>query len=115
MNISILDPSRFNELPLPVLPNSLVVVAEDETGIKGMWAASQVVHIEPMWLSPDVKDGGFTGLRMLQTLLSLLATGDHKGYFALSNKPEIDDYLARLGLTQLDAKIWVGQNPLVEG
>lgn len=38
---------------------STVVVAEDEDGkILGYWCAFNAVHVEPLWVSPEVRDNG---------------------------------------------------------
>ena len=116
MNIHALDPSRFNELPLSIGPveNVCVVVAEDTEGvIKGMWSACYVVHIDPCWLSPDVRDGGRTGLSMLKELLSIVAGNGHAEFYGFTDRPETEGYARRLGLEEMPLKVWKGINPFV--
>ena len=115
MNIRILPADEYEKLPIEVNPaTSVVAVAEDVSGeIKGYWVAQAVVHIEPVHLNKDIRDSGFTGLRMLQTLLSELALKGDPLYYAFSDRPEISDYLSRLGLSLLPYQIWLGVNPLL--
>ena len=116
MNIHALDPSRFNELPLSIGPveNVAVVVAEDSEGvIKGMWSACYVVHIDPCWLSPDVRDGGRTGLQMLKELLAIIASKGHAEFYGFTSRPETEDYARRLGLQEMPLKVWKGVNPFL--
>lgn len=110
-----LPPSRFNELDITLNPEtSVVVVAQDvdSKAIKGYWVGCAVIHIEPVSLDPSIRDGGITGIKMLQTLLSILATKGDPTYYAFADRPEIEGYLQRLGLTKLDYSIWYGINPL---
>ena len=115
MTIAILPPDRYCELPIEVNPiTSIVVVAEDSTGIHGYWVACGVVHIEPVFLSDKIKDGGFTGLKMLQTLLSELSAGDNPAFYAFSDRPEIANYAERLGMTKLPYEVYMGINPNIK-
>lgn len=101
IEIKLLEPERFCELPFEADPsNSFIVVAEDsETHeIKGYWPTQLVVHAEPMWIAPDVRDGGFTGLKMYALLLAQLNHLSIKNFYCFADREEIADYLERLGL-----------------
>lgn len=115
MTPSILPPSRYNELPLPpdyqMGEGSVVVVLEDAEGIKGFWIAQPVIHIEPVWLSPSIRDGGLNALKMYAALLALLGSQGVQNYYAFSDTPQVSDYLKRLGLEALPYEVYHGIVP----
>lgn len=95
-----LEPERFHELPVEANPASAVVIVNEDDvthEIKSYWIGQLQVHIEPVYMCPEDRDG-FTGLRMYAAMLAALNTFGIKTYFAFADKVEIANYLERLGL-----------------
>lgn len=122
LNILTLPADRYPEL-LALDPRanfnpatSIVVVAEDAQTheIKGFWTAQAVIHIEPITLTGEAKDGGHTVLKMLTHLLSELAAKGESQFFAFADNESVVDYLVRLGLTPLPYAVFVGTTPPAE-
>jgi len=114
MLIKLLEPERFHELPVEVNPAlSIVAVKEDpETHeIKAFWVAQLQVHVEPVWLAPDERDGGFTALRLFAALLAGFNSLGVKEFYAFADQPEIANYLERLGMSLTPYVTYKGVTP----
>lgn len=101
MIVKLLEPERYHELPIEANPAmSIVAVAEDEQTheIKGYWVAQLQVHVEPIWLSPELRGEGRTGLKMFAAILAGLNTFGIKNFYSFADTAEIAGYLERLGL-----------------
>lgn len=113
MQIRILPPDEYDKLPLKVDPlSSRVVVLEDNDSkeLKGYWIAQAIVHLEPVWFHDDVKNS-MERLNMFIHLLAALQADGVKGYYANADRPEIADYLERLGMKLLPFVTYAGAVP----
>lgn len=117
VNIKLLEPERFPELPFEADPsNCFVVVAEDsETHeIKGHWAVQLVVHAEPIWIDPATRDSGFVGLKMYAQLLAKFNELGIKNFYCFADREDIAGYLERLGLKLTPFITYLGEVPEIK-
>ena len=85
-------------------------MAEDGSGeILGYWMCCVAAHIEPIWVSPSVRDGGITATRMLKTLSDELHKEGIFGGYVFSERDEISGYLERLGFRDQNMKVYFGE------
>lgn len=81
-----------------------VVIAEDHNGeIVGFQMLVTVVHLEPIWVHPDYR-GSMVPVRLWKTATRLLDALRIKMAYCFSDRPEIANYLSRLGLRELPYK-----------
>lgn len=99
----------FNSGPaLPDPENSRVVVAEDDGEIVAYWMACVTCHVEPIYIDPKHRDGGFVAGRMLSMLLQELRDNGIEHAYVFGERPEIKNYLERLGMRKVtDAEVYV--------
>ena len=102
---------HFKEFGLPG-PLSIVVVARDHLSkeIKGYWVSQAVMHSEPVYLAPEVRNG-LTGQQLFAKLMAELFAIGVSAHFCFSASSEISNYLDRLGLVQLPWDIYMGAIP----
>lgn len=99
-----------NKHPFPDGDFSRVVVAEKDGAIVGFWFAVQTVHVEPIWISEEVRDGGLIATRMLRGLIDELHKDDIFNVYVFSDKDNVSDYLGRLGFAPLpDTTVFIGE------
>lgn len=97
--------SRLAEHPLlegiglPDPRHSVIVVAEEGAEIVAFWVTVEVLHIEPVWISPKYRGGGLVR-RLWRAVKSVVDDCGAKEAFCFSDRPETADYLARLGLSE---------------
>lgn len=119
-NLRILQPDEIGKLKefppyskgfeLPTPSASRVAVAEVEGRIVGFWVSSAVVHVEPLWLDPDVRDGGFTATALLKTLVDELKSNGVTHTYVFSETKTNSDYLTRLGFKkQPPTELFLGE------
>jgi hypothetical protein len=117
ITIKPLSPDRFHELPIEANPAcAVVIVAEDDQTheIKGYWVGQLQAHIEPIWLSPELRDGGFTALKMYAAMLAALNTYGIKTFYAFADREEIANYLERLGMKITPFVTYQGTTPEIK-
>jgi len=90
----------LNGQPLPDPTYHRVVVAEDGDAIIAAWFMMQVIHLEPIWIDPKHR-GGILPVQLLSTMSAILDSCTVKQAFCFADRPEIADYLRRLGMQQL--------------
>ena len=116
MSIRILPSNEYNKIPYPAVPDQSVVVVleDDETKeLKGFWCAQNVIHIEPVWLSPDVTNG-FNGIKLYAGLMAALSTHGVTDVYAFADRSEIADYLERLNAELLPYVVYKLQVPVIQ-
>jgi N-acetylglutamate synthase-like GNAT family acetyltransferase len=109
--LRILQPDEFDRLKefepynrglaLPIPGASRVAVAEIEGRIVGFWVASAVVHIEPLFIAPEERNGGFTATALLKTLVDELKENEIENVYCFSETETNSNYLSRLGFSKL--------------
>jgi hypothetical protein len=92
--------TAFGDKPFPSPFTARVIVAEQEDRIVGLWVAQTQVHIEPVWIDAAHRSSTLPK-RMFNKLLELLDSCSLKSAFCFADRPEIADYLGRLGLVEL--------------
>lgn len=113
MSIRILHPDEYPKIPYAADPsNSVVVVLEDDETheIKGYWVAQNIVHIEPVWLAEDARNG-MNGLKMYAGMMAALSSHGATAAYAFADRPEIASYLERLNAELLPYVVYKLQVP----
>lgn len=96
--------------PIPDKDFSKVMVAENDGNIIAYWFAVQVIHVEPVWVSEEARDGGITATKLLKGLVEELHSCDIHDVYVFSDRDEISQYLGRLGFHSLpDTKVFFGE------
>jgi hypothetical protein len=87
---------------LPPDPDtSKVIAAIDELGeIHAFWCLIQVVHAEPIWISPELRGTTLVG-RLWKAVRETLATCGIPIGFCFAADEIVANYLSRLGLQEL--------------
>lgn len=111
VNVRELPPDEWHKLanhpsitgqPVPNATDARAVVAERDGEIVGVWWIQLAIHMEPVWIAESER-GSLTGLRMFTAVSEILDTHQITGAYCLADRPEVADYLDRLGLTALNA------------
>ena len=89
----------LKDKPIPTPHTARAIVAEKAGEIVGVWFAQTQVHIEPVWISAAHRSG-LLPKRMFKQLNQLLDSCSITSAFCFSDRPEIADYLRRLGLSE---------------
>lgn len=100
---------RQNGLPSPF---SIVIVArhEETDEIKGFWVSQMVVHTEPVYIAPDVRNG-LVGVQMLAKLMTELHMLGIVNHYCFAPNQYIGQYLERLGMEKLPWSVYFGTIP----
>lgn len=106
--IRLLEPEEYTKLAehpslagLTPSDGTYVVVAEDEhQQMIGYFMATPVYHLEPVWVDPMYR-GSTLLSRLWGAMTRLLDAIRVDVAFSCADRPEIADYLTRLGLTPL--------------
>lgn len=92
-------------IPTPDL--SRVTIAETAEGqIVGFHVLTLAPHLEPIWIDPAFRNSTVAG-RLWKHTLKVLDDLRIKVAYVFSVRPDTDDYLTRLGLSQLPYKIFL--------
>lgn len=86
------------------------VVVEDGDEIVAAWFMIQVVHLEPVWIHPDYRNGTLP-IRMFKEMSAILDSCTISKAFCFADRPEIADYLRRLGMKQLPFETFLYEVP----
>lgn len=117
MTIRQLPPEEFHRLPIMLDSSALCVVVEDtETKeIKGYWTAQLMVHTEPIWLAPELRGGKeLLGIKLYAALLAAMSQSGVTDFYSFADRPEIGDYLERLGFKLTPYITYVNKVPPME-
>jgi hypothetical protein len=107
---------KLAALPLPVPPpdpQMIMFVAEDpETGrIVGRWPVFNTVHIDGVYLAPDVRGNPRLVAAMVGAVVTKLQDAGVAVVYALTDTPESAAMAEKLGLTALPGRLYVGPVP----
>lgn len=104
-----LDDDWLEKIPEP--DTAAIFVQEDDLGdIVGYWMVLQTFHIEPMWVRPDHR-GGLVVNRLWKTMRQFLDTCSIKKAFCMTDIPDVQDYLGRLGFQELSSRTYMYEAP----
>jgi hypothetical protein len=95
---------------LPAAGAARILVAEEEGEIIAFWITLQVVHLEPMWITPRHR-GSFLVKRLWTAIKALLATCSVPAAYCFADRVEVADYLTRLGLHELPYRVFLFEAP----
>lgn len=125
MKIEILEPDQYHQLaglngpldtmgiPSPAVSKVIVARAPDGA-IRAYWVVQAAVHIEPIWLDPDLR-AGLGGAKVFMAMVpavmaAVASTGDSTFYTFAADETMVQ-YALRLGLTPLPYTIFEGHLP----
>ena len=83
-------------------------MAEEDEKIVGFWCAFDTVHLEPMWIDPNVRGNGSTGRGLWRKLLGFLQEKEVPNAFATIAHEDSVTHLpmaVRLGFKPLPATV----------
>lgn len=89
----LIDPAY---LPLPDVSRCFVYRGEDGT-IEGYVFIQPIVVIEPIWVHEKHRRKGIAP-RLFGEAVEALAKGEARGFYCRAERPEIADYLKRVGM-----------------
>lgn len=95
---------------LPDPATSKILIAEGAGEIVGFWILVQVVHAEPIWIAPSHRSTTLAG-RLWTHLREILATCRVSQAYCFSDRPDVADYLSRLGLRELPYRTFLYEAP----
>lgn len=96
--------------PLPDPTYHRAVVAEADGEIVAVWFMVHVIHLEPVWIDPHFR-GGTLPVRMLKEMSTILDSCTVTKAFCFADRPEIADYLQRLGMQKLPYETFLYEVP----
>jgi hypothetical protein len=97
----------FKDTGLPNPDLTKILIAETEAGeIVGLWCMVQVVHIEPIWIAPEHRNGMLLG-RMWRKMRVFLDHLRLDVVFCFSQRSDTDNYLTRLKFRELPYRTFI--------
>jgi hypothetical protein len=93
-----------------LVPNpdlSVCLIAEQDGEIIGFWSALYVPHCEGFWISPDYRRKTRLIPRLLAGMRQLLADCSIPATFCFAESPDVADYCARVGMTEVPVRTFL--------
>jgi len=84
---------------------SIAVVAKQDGRIIGRMLLVGMAHIEGTWIADDFRNGTIA-VRMIREMEKQATETGLKTIFAYSDRPEIDEYMERLGYASTNMKVF---------
>ena len=120
MNHRLLPREEYNRLkevwpfsvgsPIPDPNFSRVMVAEDNGQIVGYWFAVEVVHVEPVWIHPNYRNGGPTATVLFKGLVDELKSHNLNKMYVFAENEKTEEYLNRLGFCSIpNMRVYYGE------
>jgi hypothetical protein len=82
---------------IPSPDHSQIIVVERDSEIISYLVAQMVVHVEPIWIHPDHRNG-FLGRRMWRMMTDVLTRLGVPDFYAFAPNETIQNYVGRLGM-----------------
>lgn len=94
---------------LPADSSARILVAEDASGrLCGYWVVAAMVHLEPLWLAPDVRHRAHFLLAWIGAVCEILRQEGIQFVFAVTGTPENAQMAEALGLKEIPGRLYGG-------
>ncbi len=84
-----------------------VVVVEQQGQIVAQWAALAVVHVEGLWIAPDVRGHAGVSRALLTAMLDMLTTHQVGEVLTQAETPDVVAMIRKAGGTRVPGETWV--------
>lgn len=92
---------------LPHPDSSAVAVVEVDGRIVATWAAMTTIHLDGCYIEPEYRGHPAVTKALITALFTLLTSRGVPAALTITQSPEVDALIARLGATPIPGQLWL--------